>query len=289
MPSITEIKSASEVDGGALRSWKSTLKSAIKEVTPPIFLRYLRPAKPHTDPWRNLQFSREGNTLVLPGEHRFLFRPSREDREVCRQVFFYRDYALDRLARRGDLMDHYSSIERPLIVDAGANIGAATVWFSLTFPKARVVAIEPDTENFRLLAQNTAQFPLVSLHQGAIASAPGQLFLNDPGGGAWAYRTTAGPGPGSYAVKAMTIEEVASSSDATPFILKIDIEGAEQELFSRHAEILDQFPLIVIELHDWMLPRSASSQNFLRWHAARDRDFVFSGENVFSISNSIGT
>jgi hypothetical protein len=42
---------------------------------------------------------------------------------------------------------------------------------------------------------------------------------------------------------------------------------------------------MIVELHDWMLPRTANSANFLKAVAARNRDFVFRGENVFSIRN----
>jgi hypothetical protein len=45
-----------------------------------------------------------------------------------------------------------------------------------------------------------------------------------------------------------------------------------------------QFPLIIVELHDWMLPGAASSWNFLRSIADRGRDVVFIGENVYSIA-----
>lgn len=46
-------------------------------------------------------------------------------------------------------------------------------------------------------------------------------------------------------------------------------------------------PLMIVELHDWMLPRTANSANFLKAVAARNRDFVFRGENVFSIRNPL--
>ncbi|MFL6694040.1 MAG: FkbM family methyltransferase, partial [Ramlibacter sp.] len=68
---------------------------------------------------------------------------------------------------------------------------------------------------------------------------------------------------------------------------KIDIEGFEANLFSANCEWIDLFPLLIIELHDWLLPRQGNSRAFLREIAQRDRDFVFRGENVFSISNTL--
>ena len=34
--------------------------------------------------------------------------------------------------------------KRPLIVDAGANIGASAAFFAMTYPTAKIVAIEPE-------------------------------------------------------------------------------------------------------------------------------------------------
>jgi len=62
----------------------------------------------------------------------------------------------------------------------------------------------------------------------------------------------------------------------------------ENELFSCNTGWVDSFPLLVIELHDRMLPGTANSRNFLRTAASLDRDFVHFGENVFSISNRSG-
>jgi hypothetical protein len=70
-----------------------------------------------------------------------------------------------------------------------------------------------------------------------------------------------------------------------PFIAKIDIEGGEAELFAAETGWVDQFPLLIVELHDWLLPRAGTSRSFLRCVAGLDRDFVYLGENVFSIAN----
>jgi hypothetical protein len=45
-----------------------------------------------------------------------------------------------------------------------------------------------------------------------------------------------------------------------------------------------RFPVIIIELHDGMLPAQCKSRNFLQVMAGRDRDFLLRGENVVSIS-----
>ena len=68
-------------------------------------------------------------------------------------------------------------------------------------------------------------------------------------------------------------------------IAKIDIEGAETELFSQSTVWIDHFPLVIVELHDWMMPGQARSRAFLQAISSRDRDFVQIRENSFSIRN----
>lgn len=261
------------------------LKATLKSVMPPALLRALRPQRRHADVWGGARYGLHG--LRLPGGRQFIYRPSTADRMVCEQIFFKRDYATDHLARSKEIGDFYETCSDPIIVDAGANMGAAAVWFALTYPNAKVLAVEPDAANYGLLKLNTASFPSVLPLNAAIAANSGTLYLNDPGVGAWGYRTADQPGERSNAVEAMTLEQVLAKSSGTPFILKIDIEGAESDLFSRHTAVLDRFPLVIIELHDWMLPRESTSLNFLKWHVEMKRDFINCGENIFSISNTM--
>ncbi len=43
--------------------------------------------------------------------------------------------------------------------------------------------------------------------------------------------------------------------------------------------------LCIIELHDWLYPGEGTSGPFLRLCGQRDRDFIYRGENIFSVSN----
>ena len=87
-------------------------------------------------------------------------------------------------------------------------------------------------------------------------------------------------------IEIITIHEILSiQADSSPFIVKIDIEGFEDDLFSMNTEWVSMFPLFIIETHDWMLPRQGNSRNFLSVIASQNRDFIHRGENIFSISN----
>jgi hypothetical protein len=48
-----------------------------------------------------------------------------------------------------------------------------------------------------------------------------------------------------------------------------------------------QRPLLIIELHDWMLPFAGSSRGFLRAIASLDFDVVHRGENIFCFNRRL--
>jgi FkbM family methyltransferase len=227
-------------------------------------------------------------TIRLPekGERAFRHRGTRADLGVIAQMFESQDYSLGRLRRGAELHALYEELvrsgERPLILDAGANIGASAVFFGVHFPRAHIVALEPAADNFELLRANTAGLD-VDARCAAIGAQDGEVALADPGEGEWGYRTVAGAGVPVHAASRLVAEKLAAGYQ--PYLAKVDIEGGEQELFSRDTGWADGFALLIIELHDWLLPRAGSARNFLRWAAARDRDFVYIGENIFSIAN----
>src|SRR5258706_2174856 len=51
-----------------------------------------------------------------------------------------------------------------LIVDIGANIGAASIYFHTQYPHSRVVSVEPSSVAFALLAENARSFPQIEPH-----------------------------------------------------------------------------------------------------------------------------
>jgi FkbM family methyltransferase len=224
------------------------------------------------------------------GERPFHHRGTRADLGVIDQMFNTEDYSLARLRRGPELHALYDTWvragSRPLILDAGANIGASVVYFSLAFSKAHIVALEPARNNFELLGRNVGGID-VDARCAAIGAAAGEVVLTDPGEGEWGYRTAdAGEGTRVPRLAAAALVREKRNAGFTPFIAKIDIEGAEAELFSADTAWVDDFPLLIVELHDWLLPKSGSSHSFLRCIAGRDRDFVYWGENIFSIANA---
>jgi FkbM family methyltransferase len=71
---------------------------------------------------------------------------------------------------------------RPTIVDCGANIGLSVLYFKRRFPRARIIAFEPDPEAFKLLKENVLGNRLnhVELHEAAVGRSEGEVdFYSD--------------------------------------------------------------------------------------------------------------
>jgi FkbM family methyltransferase len=225
------------------------------------------------------------------GPRHFYYRPeSNSDKGVIQQIFINQEYDCGYFKPAINLMNYQAAQlknnKQPLILDLGANIGATALYFSVEYPDSKIVAVEPEKHNVELLKLNCKNLNAVVL-EGAIASRPGKLFLQDPGMGDWGFRVGAS---GEYQVDLFTVDailELVGRDNMAPLICKIDIEGAEKDLFSGNFGWMDLFPMIVIELHDWMLPGQGNSRNFLKALAAYDFDFMFRGENVFCFNNRL--
>jgi FkbM family methyltransferase len=207
-------------------------------------------------------------------------RPGTSDLLNFEQIFLAADYNVRRLSHRQEIEELYRSMPDPLIVDLGANIGLASLYFQKSWPRATIAAIEPDAGNFQMLCRNA---PGVTALHAAIASERGRVTIINPEDAAWGYQTRLA---GDGGIQAITVPDILERHPTCqPFICKIDIEGAEDELFSKNTDWLSAFPVVVIELHDWMIPGRAGALNFLRLVSGLDRDFLLDGENIWSIAN----
>jgi len=178
------------------------------------------------------------------------------DRSVLYQVFVERQYADDVLERR----------PMKLIVDAGAHIGFASVFFANKCPEAKVIAIEPSPSNLELLHSNTAPYPAIQVIHGALWPTEGQLAIANPEAASWAFQVRPDSGANIPAVTIPMLVEAHGRID----LLKIDIEGAEKALFGAPGSPswLDGIGCVMIELHDGYVP--GCSHAFYSWAVGRE-------------------
>jgi FkbM family methyltransferase len=211
---------------------------------------------------------------ISGAQHNVSIRLKGSDLSTFAKIFLNREYDIP-LAK-----------EPKVIIDAGANVGYASAFFALQFPRAKIIAIEPETANFNLLKQNTSTFPNVSPINAAIWPTSGQVNLLDPGGGSWAFEA-ADPADGRTdipnlgTVRAVTVDEIMSEFNL-PFIdiLKVDIEGGEKVLFEGSPAWLKRVGVVMIELHDRR--QVGCSRNFFIATHDFDKE-IHQGENVFML------
>lgn len=143
-----------------------------------------------------------------------------------------------------------------LIVDAGANIGLTSACLANRFPGSTVIALEVDDGNFRVLQENCRPYPNVTPRLLGLWSHRANLAIDNPGGDAWAFHTTEVPAGTPGAIPAIGVAELIEEL-ACPRIdvLKIDIEGAEYDVFSRGlSDWIDKVAMLVVEVHEGVRP-----------------------------------
>jgi FkbM family methyltransferase len=143
-----------------------------------------------------------------------------------------------------------------LILDCGANVGYSVIYFLRMFPEATVIAIEPDKENFAVLEANLNQSsPNVVTLNAAVWSSNADLNCGNMGfrdGMHWARQVSVPTNGEKGSTPGLTIPHLLQiSGQARISILKMDIEGAEAEVFSNAPDTwLSHVDAFAIELHD---------------------------------------
>ncbi len=170
-----------------------------------------------------------------------------------------------------------------VIIDAGANIGLASIYFANTYPDAKIIAIEPERNNFEILKINSAQYSNIFPLQAALWHKNEIITLVDPGLGSWGFMTES-QGDNSknnacHPVDAITVDWIMNKYNLKKIdILKIDIEGAEKEVFSDTSSWMYKVDSLIVELHERMKP--GCNRNFYSGTAGFDNEW-HQGENVY--------
>jgi len=143
------------------------------------------------------------------------------------------------------------------IVDLGANIGIAALWFRSLNPDARIVAVEPDPFTFKKLCLNVCHDPLVTCVNAAITPETGPVaFVNARH--SWESRVADIASDDTSSARGITLDELMSAEGVDAIdILKVDIEGMEFAALPG-ARCLIGAGQVIGELHPDMTDRDIS-------------------------------
>jgi FkbM family methyltransferase len=195
----------------------------------------------------------------------FFIRKGTSDFFVFTSIFAFNEFKL-------------SGVDKKIktIVDLGANNGASARFFSQKFPEATIYALEPDTDNFEILRKNVQGIRNIKPLNLAIWGKDGIVSLVSSKADAWAKRFGESPaGIRSITMPSLLEEFQIDKVD----LLKIDIEGAEVEIFENGTDWIFKVDHIACELHDSI--NNKCSQLF--YESVVKRRFVqrIMGEKVF--------
>jgi FkbM family methyltransferase len=172
------------------------------------------------------------------------YRMGTSDLDVIRQVLCCNEY---------ECVAHEQDVS--LIIDCGANIGCTSYFLLHRYSNARVVVVEPDPGNFAMCQRNLEPFAdRVVLVNSAVWSTASPLRIERGSygdGREWSFQVRAAVAGEQADLTATTISDLLDGSGVeTIDLLKIDIECAERELFSKNTEKwLPRTRCVAIELH----------------------------------------
>ncbi|MFT6095931.1 MAG: FkbM family methyltransferase [Nonlabens sp.] len=216
-------------------------REKIKRVIAPELLNYIRRKRgaKKIDPFEDLRnmprfvetkCKLDNVPIVIPDAASFLFM----HKEIFEQ----------------EIYKFIAPTDEPFIIDAGANIGLSTIYFKKLYPKASVLAFEPDDYIFKYLKKNILQFGLkeVLLIKKGLWDKEIMLGFNSEG---------ADGGAIDFNEQKKTQNEIEVTS-LKPFLnrkvdfLKIDIEGAEYTVLQDIKDRLNLVDNIFVEYHSFV-------------------------------------
>lgn len=205
-----------------------------------------------------------------------ILRPNTSDLAVFKQVFVYKEY------------DITLSFEPSIIVDAGANVGLASIYFRSRYPQATIIAIEPDADNAIAFRRNLSPYSKVHLVQASLWHEKAQTVMVDKYKmGKWGMMTETIEEGTEF--NTLTMDELFQEFSLSYIdVLKLDIESAEKQLFSgNYMDWLPKVKVIIIELHDWVV-EGCSKPFFLAINEAFSAySFHQVGENTVIINHDL--
>jgi FkbM family methyltransferase len=194
---------------------------------------------------------------------------------VKRKIFGYDVYAFDVKTLRYLFLEIFvereylfdSANPKPFIIDCGANIGMAILYFKMLYPKASVLAFEPNPSVFELLKKNIEANNLqdVVLVNTALSSLEGttEFYFGDSMGTLSGSLMQERGGGTKIQIKTEKLSKYLSNKK--PDLIKIDVEGAEFEILKDliDTKTIQQASNYLVEYHHKINDQKSKFSEFL--------------------------
>jgi FkbM family methyltransferase len=182
------------------------------------------------------------------------FRPFPfSDLSVLFQVFSMQCYA----PLLPYLKEYFSPDATMRIIDAGANVGYATIFFYLHFPKSHIIAIEPESKNVEQFEKNLRLNIFsgqVTILESALWPRPAYLRITRDFRDNREAAFTVEEIENNEKLEGITFQTILKNQNWNLIdLFKIDIEGSERFLFHDREiadELLRKTKFLAIEIHD---------------------------------------
>lgn len=179
-------------------------------------------------------------------------RPKSTDFQVFNDIFIERDY------------EHQWNISKGIIIDAGAYAGFSTLYFHLLFPSHKIIALEPDPDNFNQLLKNVTGISAIKPIQKALWHTSGPIYCSNPFAAKWGHQYTTQQNTNTqnlsaYAISILDLMKQFNTEHIA--LLKLDVEGAEKDIFEKNTDWIRSVDNVAIELHDRFKKGCSSAVN----------------------------
>lgn len=167
-------------------------------------------------------------------DHPLFIRPSTSDAQVLWDTFYRKYHLPEKLGIKS------------IIVDLGSNVGYTMAHFAFLYPESKIIGVELDKENFLLAGKNLESIKnKCELINAGIWSKSGTI--NYEGTAEWGYKIS---DTGKDKAVSLTMNDLLKKFNLKKIdFLKVDIEGAENDVFKNPEEWIDKVEQLKMEIH----------------------------------------
>ena len=133
------------------------------------------------------------------------------------------------------------------VLDIGAHHGQTALAYVCAFPDCRIFAFEPSGHNFMVLQHATGGHPSIIAVNAAVSDQAGRLYMRHHSETSQGHSITSVIGSDTEPVDAITIDQFCADRKVLPDLIKIDVEGHEQQVLAGARRMLTLTKAVVVE------------------------------------------